>query len=50
MVKKQEYAVFYEEFENDQKKDKQFFDPPEKGFEPQILSNFPAHGLNFHGR
>ena len=50
MVKKQRYAVFYGEFENEQKKDKIFFDLPERGFEPQIFSNFPAHDLNFHGR
>ena len=24
------------------------FDLPERRFEPQIFSNFPAHGLNFH--
>ena len=23
------------------------FDLPERGFEPQIFSNFPAHDLNF---
>ena len=23
-------------------------DLPERGFEPQIFSNFPAHDLNFH--
>ena len=26
------------------------FDLPERGFEPQIFSNFPAHDSNFHGR
>ena len=24
--------------------------PTERGFEPHIFSNFPAHDLNFHGR
>ena len=24
------------------------FDLPERGFKPQIFSNFPAHDLNFH--
>ena len=43
-------AVFYGEFENEQKKDKKKFDLPERGFEPQIFSNFPAHDLNSHGR
>ena len=35
-------AVFYGEFENEQKK--------EREFEHQIFSKFPAHDLNFHGR
>ena len=48
MVKKQRYAVFYEEFENEKKKGQKNFDLPERGFEPQIFSNFPAHDLNFH--
>ena len=26
------------------------FDFRERGFEPQIFSNFPAHDLNFHER
>ena len=43
-------VVFYGEFEKEQKKDKQFFDLPEWGFEPQIFRNFAAHDLNFHGR
>ena len=48
MVKKQRDAVFYGEFENKKKKGQKIFDLPEWGFEPQILSNFPAHDLNFH--
>ena len=48
MVKKQRYAVFYGEFENEKKKGRNFFDLPERGFEPQIFSNFPANDLNFH--
>ncbi len=39
-----------EEFENEKKKEQHFFDLPERGFEPQIFSNFPAHDLNFHGK
>jgi hypothetical protein len=36
-----------EEFENEKKREQHFFDLPERGFEPQIFSNFPAHDLNF---
>ena len=39
-----------EEFENEKKKEQKNFDLPERGFEPQIFSNFPAHDLNFHGK
>ena len=39
--------VFYGEFENEKKKGQTFFDLPERGFEPQIFSNFPTHDLNF---
>ena len=31
------------------KKGQKKFDLPERGFEPQIFSNFSAHDLNFHG-
>ena len=44
------HKVFFGEFENEQKKDKQFFDLPERGFKPQIFINFPTHDLNFHRR
>ena len=44
MVKKQRYAIFYGEFENEQKREKKF-DLPEPGFALQIFSNFPAHDL-----
>ena len=40
MVKKQRYAVLYGEFENKKKSNKKKFDLPERGFEPQIFSNF----------
>ena len=49
MVKKR-YSVFYGEFEYEKKKGQKNFDLPERGFEPQIFSNFPAHDLNFHGK
>ena len=49
MVKNKD-AVFYGEFDKEQKKGKKNFDLPERGFEPQIFSNFPAHDLNFNGR
>ena len=45
---KKRLAVFYGEFENEKKKGQKNFDLPERGFEPQIFSNFPAHDLNFH--
>ena len=48
MVKKQRYAVFYGEFENEKKKEQNNFDLPERRFEPQIFSNFPVHDLNFY--
>ena len=48
MVKKQRYAVFYGEFENEKKKGQKSFDLPEWGVEPHIFSNFSAHDLNFH--
>ena len=32
------------------KKKEENFDLPEREFEPQIFSNFPAHDLNFHGK
>ena len=38
-------AVFYGEFENEKKKEQKKFDLPERGFEPQIFCNFPAHDL-----
>ena len=40
----------YEKFENEKKKDQQFFDLPERGFEPKTFSNFSVHDLNFHER
>jgi hypothetical protein len=44
------YPLLCEEFENEKKKGQHFFDLPERGFEPQIFSNFPAHDLNFYGK
>ena len=40
------YVVLYGEFEKEKEKNKSFFDLPEQGFEPQIFSNFPAHGVH----
>ena len=49
MVKsKDTYAVFYGEFENEKKIGQRCVDLPERGFECQIFSNFPAYDLNFH--
>ena len=45
MVKKQRYAVLYEEFETE-KKEQIFFDLLEWGIESQIFSNFPGLNLN----
>ena len=47
MVENKHMQFSYGEFENE-KKGQKIFDLPERGFEPQIFSNFPAHGLNFH--
>ena len=44
------YPLLCEVFENEKKKGENFFDLLERGFEPQIFSNFSAHDLNFHGR
>ena len=39
---------FYGEFENEKKKSQKKFDLPERRFQPQIFSNFPARDFNFH--
>ena len=36
MVKNKDMQFFYGEFENEKKKGQNFFDLPERGFEPQI--------------
>ena len=41
---------FMENLKMKRKKNKKFFDLPERGMEPQIFSNFPAHDLNLHGK
>ena len=48
--KKQRYPVLCEEFENEKKKEQKKIDILERGFEPQIFRNFPAHDLNFQGK
>ena len=48
MVKNKDVQVFNGEFENENKKGQNFFDLPERGFEPWIFSNFLDHDLNFH--
>ena len=40
-------SSFLWEFENEKKIGQNFFDLLERGFEPQIFSNFSAHDLNF---
>ena len=48
MVKNKYMQFFMENLKK--KKGQKKFDLPERGFEPQIFSNFPAHDLNFHGK
>jgi hypothetical protein len=48
MVKDKDMQFFMENLEMKTKKGQKKFDLPERGFEPQIFSNFPAHDLNFH--
>ena len=48
MVKNKDMQFFMENLKMKRKKDKKKFDLPERGFEPQIFSNFPDHDLNLH--
>ena len=48
MVKNKDMQFFLENLKM-KRKDKKI-DLPERGFEPQIFSNFPAHDLIFHGK
>ena len=48
MVENKDMQFFMENLKMKRKNDKFFFDLPERGIEPQILSNFPAHNWNFH--
>ena len=50
MVKNKDMQFFMENLKMKRKKDKIFFDLPERGFEPQIFSNFATHDLNFCGK
>ena len=45
----QRNPVLCEEFENEKRIMTIFFDLPERGFEPQIFSNFLAHDLKGEG-
>ena len=47
---KTKICIFYEEFEKEQKKNKNVIDLLEGGFVRQIFSNFLANDLTFHGR
>ena len=40
--------MFYKSDINKNKDFQHVFDLPEREFEPQIFSNFPAYDLNFH--
>ena len=45
MVKNKDMQFLMENLKMKRKKDLL-----DRGFEPQVFSNFPAHGLRFHGR
>ena len=47
MVKLKDIHFCVKNLKMKRKKEKKCFDLPERGFEPQIFSNFPAHDLNF---
>ena len=49
VAKNKDMQFFMENLKMERKRKKKF-DMPEREFEPQILSNFPAHDLNFDGR
>jgi hypothetical protein len=48
MVKNKGMQFFMENLKMKRKKGPNFFDLSERGFEPQIFSNFSAHDLIFH--
>jgi hypothetical protein len=50
VIKINDIHFFVKNSKMKRKKEKNNFDLPEQGFEPQIFSNFPAHDLNFHGK
>ena len=50
MVKLKDMQFFMENLKMNRKRTNIFLTFPERGFEPQIFSNFPTHDLNFHGR
>jgi hypothetical protein len=43
-----EKSTYYDRSGLRGQKGQKLFDLPERGFEPQIFSKFPAHDLNFH--
>ena len=50
LVKRKDVQFFMKNLILNRKRTKKIFDFPERGFEPQIFINFPAHDLNFHER
>ena len=50
MVKIKDTQFCVKNLKMKRKKNQKKFDLPERGFESQIFSNFPAHDLNFHGK
>ena len=50
MDKNKDMQFFIGNLKIEKEKGQNNFDILERGFEPQIFSNFPAHDLNFHGK
>jgi hypothetical protein len=50
MVNNKDMQFFMENLKMERKKGQKFFDLPQRGFDPQIFSNFPAHDLNCHDK
>ena len=44
-----QYSVFYGQYKNEKKTGQKKFELPQRGFEPWIFEQVPAHNLNFEG-
>ena len=49
-LKTKDMQFFMENLKMKRKKDKKKYELPERGFEPQIFSNFSANDMNCHGK